>query len=112
MPKRKRKEEDGSKDDVKFKGVYNIGERFRAGIKIDGKQQHIGTFDTTKEAAKVYNRVAIQAGRPISKLNFLGQVPKKYQPKKKKNRSNNTTGYRGIVVNMGNRFKAQIYIDG
>jgi hypothetical protein len=37
MPKRKRKEEDGSKDDVKFKGVYKIGERFRAGIKIDGK---------------------------------------------------------------------------
>ena len=43
MPKRKRKKEDGSKKDVKFKGLKK-GERFEAWITIDGNLQHIGTF--------------------------------------------------------------------
>ena len=38
----------------------------------------LGTFDTSKEAAKAYDRAAIQAGRPTSDLNFLDQVPKNY----------------------------------
>ena len=111
MPKRKRKKEDGTKKDVKYKGVGKRGERYLAYIKIDGKNQYPGTFDTPKEAAQAYDRAAIQAGRPTSKLNFLDQVPKNYKPKKKKLSSGNTTGFRG-VVKKGNRFKAQIYIGG
>ena len=34
MPKRKRKNDGGSKKKVKFKGVIKIGERFRAYINI------------------------------------------------------------------------------
>ena len=60
---------------------------------------------------EAYDRAAIQAGRPTSKLNFLDQVPKGYKPKKKKLRSTNTIGYRG-VYKYGNRFRAQIVIDG
>jgi len=112
MPKRKRKKEDGSKKNVKFKGVIKRGEkRFRAQIYIDGKKHFPGTFDTPKEAAQAYDRAAIQAGRPTSKLNFLDQVPKDYKPKKKELASNNTTGYRG-VCKKGNRFDARITIGG
>jgi hypothetical protein len=111
MPKRKRKEEDESKNNVKYKGIYKRGKRFRAQIKIDGKMQGHGTFDTPKEAAQAYDRATIEAGQPTSKLNFLDQVPKNYKPKKKKLSSGNTTGFRG-VVKMGNRFRAQIYFGG
>ena len=111
MPKRKRKKDDGSKDDVKYQGVTKRGEKFGAQIKIDGKRHYHGTFDTPKEAAQAYDRAAIQAGRPTSKLNFLDQVPKNYKPKKKKLLSTNTTGFRG-VYKMRDRFQARIYFGG
>ena len=111
MPKRKRKKEDGSKKEVKYKGVIKEGQRFRARVSIDGKKHCHGTFDTSKEAAQAHDLAAIQAGRPTSKLNFLDQVPKNYKPKKKKLSSDNTIGYRG-VVKTGNRFRAQITIGG
>ena len=114
MPKRKRgKEEERSKDDVKkFKGVKKSGERFRVQIIIDGKRQYPGgTYDTAKEAAQAYDRAAIQAGRPTSKLNFLDQVPKSYKPKNNGLHSTNTSGFRGVSKN-GNRFQAKISIGG
>ena len=111
MPKRKRKKDDGTKKDVKFKGVQKQGKRFRAYINIDGKMQNLDLFDTPKEAAQAYDRAAIQAGRPTSKLNFLDQVPKNYKPKNKKLMSNNTTGYRGVYKD-GNRFMARITTGG
>ena len=112
MPKRKRKKDDGSKDDVKYKGVIKSGKKFRAYINIDGKTHNHGTFDTPKEAAQAYDRAAIQAGRPTSKLNFLDQVPKNYKPKKQKTGGpKNTTGFRG-VHKIGNRFRAKISISG
>ena len=113
MPKRKRKEEDKEDESkVKYHGVKKIGERFRATMRIDGKQQHLGTYDTRKEAAEAYDCAGIQAGRPTSKLNFLDQIPKNYKPKKKKLMSTNTTGFRGVVKNGKNKFMAQIYIGG
>jgi len=54
MSKRKR-EEDGTKDDIKFKGVKKSGKKFYAQIYIDGKHQSLGTFDTPKEAAEAYD---------------------------------------------------------
>ena len=111
MPKRKRKQEEGSKEGVKYKGVYKSGKRFRAVIFIDGKHHFPGTFDTPKEAAEAYDLAAIEAGRPTSKLNFPDQVSKGYAPKRKKLRSDNTIGYRG-VTKRGNKFAAQIYTGG
>ena len=110
MPKRKRKKEnEGSEKKVKYKGITKTKSgRFVAQIGIDGKVQNHGTFDTPKEAAQAYDRAAIQAGRPTSKLNFLDQVPKIYKPKNGLY-SNNTTGFRG-VYKRGNRFQAEITI--
>ena len=111
MPKRKRKEEEGSKEGVEYKGVYKNGKGFQAQIFIDGRHHYPGTFDTRKEAAEAYDLAAIEAGRPTSKLNFPDQVPKGYVPKRKKLQSTNTIGYRG-VYKKGNRFRAQITIGG
>ena len=110
MSKRKR-EEDGTKEEVKYKGVTKIGKRFKARLKIDGKMQGFGTFDTPKEAAQAYDCAAIQAGHPTSKLNFLDQVPKNHKPKNNGLHSTNTTGYRG-VSKKGNRFQGKIRISG
>ena len=112
MPKRKRKrKEDGSKDDVKFKGVTKSGRGFLAQIFVDYKRQYLGTFDTRMEAARAYDRAALQAGRSICKLNFQDKVPHFYTPKKRKLRCNNTLGYRGLVKKR-NKFVAQMNIDG
>ena len=111
MPKRKRKKEDGSKKEIKYKGVIKIRKTFKAQINIDGKQQHIGMFDTAKQAARAYDRAAMQAGRPPTKLNFQDKVAMDYKPKKKKLSSGNTIGYRG-VSKQKNRFTAQIRIGG
>ena len=111
MPKRKRKNDDGTKKEVKFKGITKRGKRFQAQISIDGKMQALGMFDTPKEAAEAFDHAAIQAGKPTSKLNFLDQIPKTYKPKNNGLQSNNTTGFKG-VYKIGNRFQAQITIGG
>ena len=108
MPKRKK--EDGAKEKVKYKGVIKRGiGRFQAYIYIDGKMQNIGMFEIPKKAARAYDRAAIQAGRPTTKLNFQDKVPIDYKPKRKKLLSTNTIGYRGVCKN-GTKFKAQIQI--
>ena len=84
MPKRKRKNEDGSKKEVKYKGVSKNGKRFKAVLYIDGKTQTLGTFDTSKKAARAYDCAAMQAGKPATNLNYQDKVPMDYKPKMKK----------------------------
>ena len=103
---------------TKYEGVWkkkdNSGKSikgFVSRITIDGKQQHIGTFDTPKKAAEAYDYAAIQAGRPAFKLNFLDQVPNNYKPTNNGLYINNTTGFRGVCKN-GKGFQARISIGG
>ena len=82
MPKRKRKNnEDRSKNDVKAsKGICKTKSgRFQAQITMDdNKSQHLGIFDTPKEAAleaaQAHHVAAIPAGHPTSTMNFLDFV--------------------------------------
>jgi hypothetical protein len=96
-------------EEQKFMGVSKISKKYRAQIKVDGKTKNLGTMDTAEAAAKAYDVEAIKAGRPASKLNYPENVPNDYVPKKKKLRSTNTIGFRG-VVKMGLRYKAQIQV--
>ena len=124
MPKRKRKKQakedkgnivykyNGVYKTKKYFGVYKRGfKKFKAQVLINNKMFYPGTFKTALEAAKAHDHARIQAGHPITKLNFPDQVPKNYKPKKKKLRSENTIGYRG-VTKRNNRFEARIRIEG
>ena len=70
-------------------------------------------FATSKEAAKAYDRFAIRAGRPASKLNFPDQVPQKYQGKEytggrpQKNESEEEGEDVPVVVKSSNKRKRQ-----
>ena len=98
MPKRKRKKQakedkgnivykyNGVYKTKKYFGVYKRGfKKFKAQVLINNKMFYPGTFKTALEAAKAHDHARIQAGHPITKLNFPDQVPKNYKPKKKKN---------------------------
>ena len=40
-----------------FRGVYSHGKRWQATIKINGKREHLGIFDTPNEASEVFERM-------------------------------------------------------
>ena len=96
MPKSKRKRRSNSASG--YIGVILRRKRYQAQIRIDGKLENIGTYDTAKQAAKAYDVAAIELGKPLSKLNFPKKVPPGYEPKNNGQRSTNTTGYRGVTT--------------
>lgn len=53
-----------------FKGVSQKGNRWRAYIKFNGVQHHLGTYDSAIHAAKVYDRSAQRLFGHFSRLNF------------------------------------------
>ena len=56
--------------DSKYKGVYQVGKRWRARIAQGGKQYHLGHFDTQEEAAKAYDAAARHHFGEYARLNF------------------------------------------
>ena len=95
MPKIKRKRR--STNASGYIGVFLRGKKYYAQIRVGGKIKYPGTYDTAKQAAKSYDAAAIEAGKPLSKLNFPKKVPPGYAPINNGQRSDNTTGYHGIM---------------
>ena len=52
------------------KGVGKSGDRFKASVRLDGQQFHLGVFDTVEEAAAMY----------LSVVEGLGLVPEVSSP--------------------------------
>jgi hypothetical protein len=113
------KRELSSRNTSGYTGVSKNGKRFVAKIGVDGKKKYLGTYDTAKEAALAFDRAVVQLKLPSSKLNYPDGLPiddEDYEeimnPKKKRRlASTNTTGYNG-VSKKGERFYAQIKVDG
>jgi hypothetical protein len=55
-----------------FRGVYwsKQANLWRAGIKRDGRQRHLGYFDTAEEAARIYDEAARNHFGEFAVLNF------------------------------------------
>ena len=96
MPKSKRKKRSNGK--TGYFGVTNSSDRgkYRAVILINGKSKNLGSYDTAKQAAKAYDKEAIELRRPFSKLNYPKKAPVGYTPIQQPLTSRNTIGYRGV----------------
>jgi hypothetical protein len=70
-----------------YRGVSKTKYGYRAQIKIKGKQKHLGTFKTRKQAAIAYDHAVHKHGLPTSRLNF----PNKDQPSSSSSSSSSTS---------------------
>jgi hypothetical protein len=80
------------KNSTGYRGVYKSGPKFQARISIDGKQTHLGLYDTPKEAALEYDRAIIKYDHPKHKLNFPNKNYKKTKKFTELNRSDQKKG--------------------
>ena len=96
MPKTKRKKRSKSKSGYFGVTKNKRGNKYTVQIRIDGKSQHLGSYDTAKQAAKAYDKAAIKLRKPLSTLNYPKKAPVGYTPIQRSLRSDNTVGYRGV----------------
>ena len=67
-----------SRNTVGYRGVHKNekrkGKKFIAYIIVEGKQKHLGMFETAKEAAIAYDRAVLRAHKSTTLLNFPDMV--------------------------------------
>ena len=54
-----------------YKGVVKLHGKWRARITIDGRRRHLGYYNSAEEAARAYDRAAIELHGEFANLNFL-----------------------------------------
>ena len=97
---------------IGYRGVSKNGNKFKGQIGIGSKKIGLGTFETAKEAAIMYDRAVLKANQSTTLLNFPDMVHNlDVEPKREYKRS--STGYRG-VTKYGNTgtFAARFSIGG
>lgn len=57
-----------------YKGVARYRKKWQAGINLNGKRNHLGNFDTPEEAARAYDRAAVELFGEFACLNFPDDV--------------------------------------
>lgn len=57
-----------------YKGVSKSGKRWRARIMVEGKEIHLGMYDTPEEAAEAYNEAALEY---LGEYAVLNEIPQK-----------------------------------
>ena len=63
-----------STNTVGYRGVSKEGKKFVAQTTISGKHTRIGSYDTAKEAAIVFDRAVLKANKSTTLLNFPDMV--------------------------------------
>jgi hypothetical protein len=53
-----------------FRGVYFFGGKWKARIEANGKEKHLGTFDSAIDAALAYDAAALKSFKEFAVLNF------------------------------------------
>jgi len=102
-----------SDNTVGYRGVYKDGKKYKSQIKIDGKDTHIGRYDTAKEAAVAFDRAVLKANKSATLLNFPDMVHNlDVEPKHKKQKVKSTTGYKGLQKARNGKYYAGINIGG
>ena len=99
-----------STNTIGYRGVSKKRKKFKAVIWIDGKLQHIGTYDTAKEAAIAYDRAVLKANHSKTLLNFPDMVHNLDVEPKRKRRKLSSTGYRGVQKTKNGKFSARIML--
>ena len=102
---------------VGYRGVSRdhqyIAKMFKVQISINGKRSITNGFETAREAAIAYDRAVLKANQSTTLLNFPGMVHNLHvEPKRKKQKVQSSTGYRGVSKLPSGRFRVQIRIDG
>jgi hypothetical protein len=93
-----------------YRGVYKNGKNFMAAIRIGGIQRHLGTYDTTKDAAIAHDRAILKANKSISLLNFPDMVHNLDVEPERKKYKRSSTGYKGVDKQKSGMFRARINI--
>lgn len=90
----------------RFKGVHFDKGKYRAFITYGGKCRFLGYFTTEEDAARQYNKIALEK---LGASTFLNNVDPMFPVSEKpKHRSDSTTGFMGVSKNGKGGWRARL----